>query len=441
MFNALTSTDQPEPVFPAGHPLAALVRPTFDTVRRSMGGHLVSAIWIDSDQDPGREGYRPSYDKLYGAGSVNVMPFIACYLSTGPGTEEAAGGNVVLLPDAIDRSIVRYAQEVGLLGAHAFVRNLDDVRALAARSGRRVYSIDDLGEGFDEHSVVRSQIWRWVNAKDELPSLSGFLPPESVTDMYDATVADFRAAKRGELRVFLKTCNTESAGAGVFIVRTEQEFEAQLAELRDNQRRFGLSRRLVIQPEIAGANRSFQVFLDPERRDQIQVVALTDQLVEADGKTYKASINHPITAATVEPVGRAILDMVGRIWARAPEAFGFLMCDYFQTDEGPVLYDPGLRPTGNTATAMVFHLARKLTGRDSFTSLIHLRTGVQGLTFAQFRERAGGLLEPETLRRTGRGVLPWGWNDLQGFGVLIGVADDEAAFDALREEVTSLRYG
>lgn len=440
MFNALTSQDPTEPLFPADHPLATLVRPSFDALRRSMAGHLVSAIWIDANYDPGREGYRPSYDALYGPGSVNVMPFIASYLSTGPGTEGQPDGNVVLLPGAIDRTIIAYAQEIGLLGAHEFVNDLNDMRQISERTGRKLYSIDDLGEALDPCAVVRSAVWRWVNAKDELPSLSGFGPPEAVKDMYEASLDDFRAAKRGEGRVFLKTCNTESAGAGVFIVRTEGEFEQQLAVLREKQRQFGLSRRLVIQPEIVGQNRSFQVFLDPKNKGQIQVVALTDQLVEADGKTYKASVNHPISAANVEPIGHAIIDMARRIWERAPDAFGFLMCDYFQTAEGPVLYDPGLRPTGNTATAMAAHLARKLTGRDAFTSLIFATTGVRGLSFAQFRERAGELVEPAAIRRTGRGLLPWGWNHVLGCGTLIGVAPHEAAFDELRSLVASWAF-
>jgi hypothetical protein len=50
----------------------------------------------------------------------------------------------------------------------------------------------------------------------------------------------------------------------------------------------------------------------------VQVVALTDQIVEADGKTYRSSINHPITRETVEPVGEAILDLVDRIRGRHP---------------------------------------------------------------------------------------------------------------------------
>ena len=167
---------------------------------------------------------------------------------------------------------------------------------------------------------------------------------------------------------------------------------------------------------------------------------MTDQLVEDDGKTYRASINHPITAENLEHIGPAILDMVDRVWARFPHAFGILMSDYFETDTGPIIFDPGIRPTGNTATALAFHLARKLTGADAFASLFQVPTGVEGLTFEQFVKVIGPLAEPDNLVREGRVVFPWGWNPLQGFGMLIGVAPDEASFEALRKDVLSRDY-
>jgi hypothetical protein len=437
-FNALTSADRVEPLFPADHPLRRLVRPTFDTIRRSLRGKYVATIWNDSAVDPTRAGFRPSYDALFGPGSASVMSFVGVWLSTGPGSDD--GGNVVFLPETIDRTLVDYARRVGLLGAFEIVPSVAAMKERVARSGRRLYNIDDLGEDFDAWAVVPSEISRWVSSKDALPELTGFGPSEVVKDMYDVDRADFEAARRGSGRVFLKTCNTESAGLGVYIAATAEEFDAHLATIKGRQVQFDLSRRLVVQQEIVGQNRSFQVLLDPAHRDEIQVVALTDQLVEADGKTYRSSINHAITAENVAPVGAAILDLADRVWARHPQAFGFLMSDYFATASGPVIYDPGLRPTGNTATAMAAHLGRKLTGRPVTTSLVPLPTGVEGLTFADFARRAGGLCEPESIVATGRALLPWGWNAIQGFGMIIAVAPDQAAVEALRAEVLAFRY-
>lgn len=427
-----------ETLFPEGHGLHRLVRPTFDSLRAALGGVFVATIWIDGDEDPSRAGFRPSYDSIKGPGASTMMPFVAAWLSSGPGAGEAS--NVVLLPEKMDGSLVAYATEVGLLGDHEWFSSLAAMKARVRSDARRrrLYNIDDFEPAFDDQVVVSSALSRWLNNKDGLETVTAFAPRETVKDMYDVGPDDYAAAAASGGRVFLKTCNTESAGKGVYIANDRAEFDARLAEIRETQQRFDLNRRLVIQPEIRGRNCSFQVLLDPRNRQSVQVVALTDQLVEADGKTYRSSVNHPITADTVAPVGAAILDMVDRIWARHPEAFGFLMSDYFQTETGPVLYDPGIRPTGNTATAMAAHLARSLTGRFFATSLVPLPTNEPGLGFGGFRGRAPALFQPDSLRERGYAAMPWGWNAIQGFGMLIAIAEDEDGLARVRAELEGL---
>lgn len=433
--SALSSRDQVEPLFAEDAALRSLVRPTFDTIRRAMADCVVSTIWVDSDLDPSREGFRVSYDKLYGPGSTLVMPFVGSWLSTGPGDHPRS--NIVLLPKGIDRTLVSYAQSVGLLGRVEYVEGLESLKRTVIESGKKLYSIDDIGD-FDERSLVTTAMGKWLNSKEDLRSVTAFAPTEVVLDMYDATLGHYRECKRGDGRVFLKTCNTESAGAGVFIARDEGEYERVLADIREKQAKYGLNRKLVIQPEVKGRNRSFQVFMDPSSPEQISVVAITDQLVEADGKTYKASINHAITAENVRHAGPMIVDMVARVRARYPSAFGFLMCDYFETDTGVVAFDPGIRPTGNTATVLASHLGRSLTGEHMATSLLHLRSGIKDFAYETFVSKIGRLADPENLQREGRAVLPWGWNHLQGFGVLICVARNQDDAAALASEVQSL---
>ncbi len=438
MFNALKSPDRTEPLFPVGHPLRRLVRPTFDTIRRALRGRFVATIWMDAVMDPSRAGFRPSYEALHGPGAGHMMAFVAAWLSTGPGSER--GGNVALFTEDVDATLLAYAERVGLLGPWERVKDLASLHERLTRSTMRIYNIDDLGVELDPYAVVSSALARRMSSKDALAEITGFGPVEIVKDMYDVTRDDFAAAARDGGRVFLKTCNTENAGLGVYIARDADELERHVQTIREQQARFGLRRQLVVQPEIRGKNRSFQVLLDPEQRGEIQVVALSDQLVEADGKTYRSSINHPITPENVEPVGAAILDMVDRVWAQHPEAFGFMMSDYFATESGPVIYDPALRPTGNTATALAAHLARKLTGRHFTTSLLPFPTGKAGLTFEGFARRAGRLVDPQNLISEGRAVMPWGWNPVQGFGMLIVVAPDQAGVDALSAEVHNFTY-
>ncbi len=435
MLDSLQKPDVPAAIFPEGHACAALKRPTFHTIRKSMGAHLVSAIWMDSNYFPDRAGYRTSYDEIYGPGSVNVMPFIASWLSSGPGSD--GQGNIVLLPAGIDRSIVGYAERIGLLGAHRFVSSLADFRAAIRETGRRLYAIDSMGPEFEQDVVVHEDLHQLLNSKESLKKVTAFAPDEVIKDMHEVTLSDYETVRAaGAGRVYLKTCNTEAAGAGVFVCNNPSEFSSHLENIRARQKAHNLNRTLIVQPEIVGRNRSFQVFLDPKEPQTIQVITVTDQLVEDDGITYRGSVNYPADAEHLRDVGPLILDMVGRIRLVFPEAFGILMCDFFETRDGRLIaYDPGIRPTGNTATAMAALLSRDLTGRSLHVSSFPLRTKRDGFRFEDFTEKVRDLLGPEALAHNGRGLLPWGWNDKLGFGVLIGVADGPDDYDELRADV------
>lgn len=439
MHDALAAQGSDVPIFPADHPHAALVCPSFDSLRRRLRDLCISAIWVDADLDPDRAGFRPSYDGLHGPGASTLMPFIAAWMSTGRAVRPDA--NLCLFLDTVDRTLVSYATEIGILGPHAFVRSLDELKRAVRDSGRRLYSIDDVGTDFDDHVMVTAEVSEWLNSKHDLASISAYAPVEIVKDMYAVGRDDYHAVHQPGGRVFLKTCNTESAGLGVEICATEEDFEAKLATIRDRQAQHGLSRTLVVQAELIGRNRSFQVFLDPRTPDEIPVVALTDQLVEADGKTYKGSVNYPVNADTIGPVAPVILDMVERIRARYADAFGFLMVDFFEAPDGRItVYDPGIRPSGNTATALVGHFARKLTGRDRLVCNAFVETG-EPCSFATLRQRLAPLFEPGHLAETGTGVFPWGWNALQGSGILIVVAGDQMSWDATAERVAELARG
>lgn len=434
---SLEVKDKCERLFDVKHPLYSLVMPKFHTIRQRLDGLTISTIWIDGKMDPSREGFRPTYDNLHGPGASTMMPFTGCWLSTGPSIN--GRGNLVLLFDMMDRTIIDYALEIGLLGEHCYVGSLQEIKTKVRQVRKPLYSIDDVGEDMDDLAVIPSQLSIWLNSKDTISEITRYCPVEIIKDMYEASVDDFKRLYQPGRRVFLKTCNTETAGQGVYICKDEDEFIRILELLKEKQAKFNLNRKLVIQREVIGRNASFNVFLDPNHRDEIQVVALTDQLVEADGKTYKGSINHPVTAQNVERVGHVIMDVVQHIWSRYPQAFGFLMCDYFETKEGEiVLYDPGIRPSGNTATAMAGLLAKTLTGNTPFVANFFIDTGSKGLSFDRLRKTLFPLCEIDHLAKTGVGVLPWGWNAIMGRGILIGIASDKETYDKLVAQVRGL---
>ena len=290
--------------------------------------------------------------------------------------------------------------------------------------------MDELTANTQEHMV-------FCNSKERVADLSGYAATEVRKDMFEVTTADFHDACRPGRCVYLKTCNTENAGEGVFPVGSEEEFLAELEGIRDRTRRYGLNRTLVIQPEIVGDNKSFQVFLDPEEPDRIPVVALTDQLVSPDRKKYAGSVNHVVTPERCEVVGPAILDLVERTWRHCPGARGFLMCDYFEEEDGTtVVYDPGLRPSSNTAAAMVKLWIEEAAGASAtVVNSPWFDFGEPGLPYGEVVGRLGRHADPDTIVDRRLGVLPRGHNHIQGKSRFIVITPEPEDYAPFRKEL------
>lgn len=424
-------------IFPPGHALEPLVQPTFSGIRQALAEHDISFNWNSTKYDESRRGKRNSYDEVYGPGAELQMPISAAYVS-------CPGKNTVFLPHEIDRTIVSYMQDIGFLGKDVvFIKTLQEMRDQLAARGRKVYSIDDLPPSFDPQCVNSSRDMMIVNSKEYVKDLSSYAPHEIALDMGNVGQESLDQVKTllATGRLYVKTCNTEAAGKGVFRVSDFGEFETLLANL--NQARLQhphLSEKLVVQPEIKGINKSFQVFMDPARPDQIPVIALTDQLIATDGVTYAGSVNHAVSAERLEKIGPAIVDMLNRVQAVCPGSMGFLMCDYFEQPDGKVvLFDPGLRPTGNTPGAMVRLWLEETTGKSlKVTNGVQFDFGEPGLEYAEVVRRLGRYADPVTMQMEGYGVLPWGHNHIQGKSSFIVITPSEKEFPAFMAELGTL---
>ena len=238
-------------------------------------------------------------------------------------------------------------------------------------------------------------------------------------------------------RLYIKTCNTENAGEGVFPVQTLEEYQQTLDEIRQRTRRHGLNPTLVLQPEIVGQNKSFQIFLQPDDPGRVPVIALTDQLIGDDGKKYAGSVNHVVTPDRLEEVGDAILDLVDRIYDQCPGSFGFVMCDYFQQDDGQVVvFDPGLRPSSNTGAAMVKLWVEEASGQTaSVSNSPWFDFKEPGIAYEEIARRLGELGDPECIAEQRLGVLPRGHNPIQGKTRFIIITPTAEQYAPFREEL------
>ena len=416
-------------LFADTHPLARLVRASYSSVCQRLSGFDLNLLFNQSDDehDP-RSAFRKDYGALLGPGMNLIMPTAAAYMCS-------PGCNRVFLPRATERTLVSYLQEVGFLGEVVFHDGLPDMITDLQRSERRVYSIDDLGPGNDAWTANSLHDMEVVNSKEKVGLLSAFAAPERHKDIFEVTEEDFHELVEPGRRLYLKTCNTENAGEGVFPVASVEEFSAAMAEIKERTTRHGLSRMLVLQPEIHGQNKSFQIFIDPQDPGHVPVVALTDQLIADDGKKYAGSVNHVVTPERMEAVGEAALDLTDRIWEHCPGAFGFVMCDYFEQDDGRIVtFDPGLRPSSNTGAAMVKLWIEEAAGCSaSVSNSPWFDLKEPGIPYREIASRLGQFADPDQIVAHRIGVLPRGHNHIQGktrFIIITPRPEDYAPFRA-----------
>ncbi len=422
---------EPERYFEPGHPLERLVEGRWSRICDALAPYDIHMRFNQSaDPSDRRSAFRLDYSSLLGPGMDLLMPTAGAYMCW-------PGRNRVVLPTGTDRTLVSYLQRIGFLGQVVYLDGTEAVVRGQRADGRRTYAIDDMGPDGDDVAVNSARDMIFANSKESVVQLSAFAAPEVRKDMFETGDADFHQVHQPGLRVFLKTCNTENAGEGVFPVETLEEFRQTLGAIRDKSQEYGLSRTVVLQPEVVGTNKSFQVFLDPATPDDIAVVALTDQLVGPDGKKYAGSINHDLSRERLEVVGPAILDLVDRLRGHCPDAVGFVMCDYFERPDGSVaVYDPGLRPSSNTAAAMVKLWIEEATGRFAgVANSTWFDFGEPGMPYEEVVERLGEYADPEYVVAHRLGVLPRGHNPIQGKSRFLIITPERDDYEAFRLEL------
>jgi len=422
-----------EELFGADHRFAPLVRASYSAICESLAPFDINQLFNQTaDPTDPRSAFRKDYGALLGPGMNLIMPTAGAYVCT-------PGKNRVLLPEATDHTLAEYLQRVGFMGEVVYHDGEASMMAELRRTGRQLYSIDDLGDdtgagaGVDELTVNSYHDMAFVNSKERVGDLSSYAAPEVRKDMFEVGEADFEAAQRPGRRVYLKTCNTENAGEGVFPCNSRQEFLTELKGIRQRTKKYNLNPILVIQPELVGRNKSFQIFLRPDEPGRIPVVALTDQLVDPDGKKYRGSLNHVVTTERTQVVAPVILDLVERIGVHCPGAFGFVMCDYIEQEDGTlVTFDPGLRPSSNTGAAMVKLWVEEMTGQPAgVTNSPWFDFGEPGITYDEIARRLGRYADPDYIVAHRLGVLPRGHNPIQGktrFIIITPTPDDYEPF-------------
>lgn len=408
--------------------------PTFSSIREKLRNVIVANFWYDTTVEPSRV-YRPPSDEKYGPGAMYNMSLAASWMSSGPAAPREET-NIVAIRNGADESFKRYMQSIGVLGANLSL-SFQDFPALSHRYHRRIYNVDDLPDAWNRWSMNSANMHRFVNTKKNTKHLSRFAAPYEVVHLERTTAADFERVGNGG-PVYVKTNNTENTGDGVFKCDTPRQYVSTVTKLYDDAMKHGLDLEIVLQPRIEGDNRSFQFFLDPSTPETIDVLSISRQLIEEDGKTYLGNENPPLTPELLTPQVRAMMtDMAQRIRTIDPQTFGFIMCDYFQLPDGRVLaFDPGLRPSGNTATILSrMYLEEQLSSAGYRSEMFAAPARREGMSFKEYVRPIDAILGPQSAARDGHCVLPWGYNHVQGKALLIALSKTRDGIAAIVDDV------
>lgn len=402
--------------------------PTYSELRSRLGGRIVSNYWYDEAIDESRAYFRPSYERLFGRGGALGMPLAASWMSTGPSIQHE--GNVVALPADVDRTFTAYMERIGVLGEHRFL-DFTSLPSLARDLRLPIYNVDDLPDAWDD--VVTTPAWfhRFVNTKGNLNALSGSPAPYFTVDLRTTTEDDFLACNTP--CVYVKLNNTENTGHGVIKCDSKEAYMETVARLRRESVRYNASNTIVVQPKVDGDNHSFQYLLNPEEPTKLHLITISDQLVGPDGVSYAGNNNPPMCPEMITPDLQYLMtDMASRIRALFPSVFGFVMCDYFQTADHRLLaFDPGLRPTGNTATVLAKMCVEERVGHPMHSSFFVAEARGTEESFSANSARIDGILGPEAAARDGHCILPWGYNQFQGRGLWIAVSKNKSDLQSL----------
>lgn len=406
--------------------------PTYSEIREKLGNVIVSNIWHDGGVDPKREAFRPDFAKLNGVGATLNMPLAASWMSSGPSAEKEKT-NIVVFPKKVDRTFTQYMQQQSILGDHVF-GDFSDLPQVAGDKGMPIYSVDDLPVEWDSIAKNNAKLMRVVNTKKYLSQLSSFAAPYELVNLKTTTEEDF--LRFGGGRIYIKKNNSENTGNGVIICDTVDDYLRIVQELKTEAEREGLDNEIVLQGKVDGINSSFQYFTTPDRPNDLDVITVSKQFVGPDGKTYAGSENPPLSLEDVEPdVAALIIDMHERIRALDPTTFGFVMCDFFRTKDGLLAFDPGLRPTGNTATTLArMHVEEATNTPGYWSGLFFVPSQKPGTSFKEYIEPIDGLMGTDAALRDGNAALPWGYNQYQGNGLFIAVSRTREGVQAVMDE-------
>ena len=391
----------------------------------------VSAIWATADLMPYssvQHAIRPPAGEFEGtstAGNIE-MPMVGAWLAGG------SEPNLYLLRREgvnFDRTLLAWFLNAGITSGAKVVCDFEEMLRDLQSSGRRLYGCDSYGDPFEGISLNCTRDFSLVNSKGWVRDLVGSFAPHEVVwdDMHRSIPVSVYEEVKGDANcIYLKTDNAEHGGMGVRKCESEQQFRENLEIVRRLQQKYGLKKIAILQRGARGKSMSFSFVIVPGQKE-VRLMGVTEQLAcQRTGRDLGNRVL-PLSEELVQPLCPMIMELAENIRRHAPDAFGWVMCDYLDDGNGTlVAIDPGLRISASTPAILMQSWIMESYGSSVFVDSLHRSvTGINGFSFAGLAELLGPLCDPTLIRETGTGVIPFSWQQNTGWGRLMIAATDK----------------
>ncbi len=407
--------------------------PTFSDIRDNFAGQIMSCVWMNMDVVK-RERIvvpehwhlvRPSFDEVAGEGASMVMPGSVVWLSH--------PDNWVHVPKGTDPSFLAAARGLGIL--HTFL----DIPYSQLDKAQQQFGVPlNLCDDFVHNRAIdrgfSEEAFRDLNCKSKLAEFSEYAAPYKVASLNDFTREMYDSF--GGESFFVKKNNTEVVGQGVLKITSWEDFERVKNQLKCELNLYqGLCREFILQPEIQGKSKSLQYYHTPE--GPVELISISEQFVNDQG-VYLGSLN---LANKVEDLSvnqrMMMIDMAQRVRKKFPKAYGIMMNDFIETRDGEVwTLDPGLRPSGNTGTALArMFVAEQLNRADLASYTLPLPAKGYKESYENYFQAKDELLDLKSLEKNGFVLMPWGYNPYQGAPVMAMVFPVNESVDEIEAAV------
>ncbi len=373
----------------------------FRDIQINFQNKIIAAFWMNQIVD--QNSYKQDFDQRYGAGNEDAFTLTHLWLSNPE--------NIVVIGEKADISSQIFFQANDFQLGSIVRSSYKELPKVCQQFNLPLFNID--GHNSYSNLAYEKEMQSFINNKENLKKISSYSAPYILHNLEEQYLGPFP--------IIIKECNQESFGDGVHKADNKTEYNEIIKQVKNKAETYQLKQYIILQPLLKGKECGLNFIQTPSSGPI--VTAVTFNIADQEGR-YIRSINLPNSHPIYQETLPVIQDMSDKIRSINPNTFGYMMNDFFITNHGPQTIDPGMRTTGNTATAMARIWAEEQTSKELYSTINFVISKQGACNFASIFNSSKDLFSLESIQKNGFMLAPWGWNNIQGNGNLIILSEE-----------------